>query len=220
MQLKKIFHLHKLELYRKSQPNAEKNLLLPGVLMSYRLDSCENKNLVNILSINPRIQIDLRYATANNFTGKIIYDFKQCLLIRKVAKALSCAQNEIELLGLGLKIWDGFRPMSAQWEFWKLIPDERYVSDPRKGGRHTRGTSVDLTLIDGQGHELLMPTPFDDFSEKAHQGYTDLPQEAIYNRELLRDLMKRHGFHDFATEWWHFDFAGWENHPPIDILIR
>ena len=120
-------------------------------------------------------------------------------------------------MGLRLKIWDGYRPVAAQWKFWKLVPDEGYVSDPRKGGRHTRGTAVDLTLITKEGHELLMPSVFDDFSEKAHRNFMDAPKEAIQNRELLQKVMEKHGFVGLPTEWWHFDMIGWKNYPPIGI---
>jgi D-alanyl-D-alanine dipeptidase len=120
-------------------------------------------------------------------------------------------------MGLGLKVWDGFRPMAAQWKFWELVPDERYVSDPRKGGRHTRGTAVDLTLITKEGQELLMPSEFDDFSEKAHRDYKEAPLEAIWNRELLREVMESHGFEGLPSEWWHFDLKGWKDYPPLDL---
>lgn len=123
-------------------------------------------------------------------------------------------------MGLGLKIWDGFRPMPAQWKFWELVPDERYVSDPRKGGRHTRGTAVDLTLITGDGQELPMPSPFDDFSEKAHRNYMGATSEEIANRELLQKVMEKHGFIGYASEWWHFDLEGWEEYLPIDVSDR
>ena len=171
--------------------------------------------LVNVHSLNPNIQIDLKYATPDNFTGQVVYDFAHCLLLESVARALDDVQRELELLGLGLKIWDGYRPIAAQWKFWEICPDPRYVSDPRKGGRHTRGTAVDLTLVDAEGHELLMPTAFDDFTEKAHRNYTGTSEEALRNRTLLQTVMERHGFTGLATEWWHFDFKGWENCPVI-----
>lgn len=161
--------------------------------------------------------MDLKYATTDNFTGHIVYHFECCLLLKEAALQLRDVQAELEAVGLGLKIWDGFRPVAAQWKFWELMPDERYVSDPRKGGRHTRGTAVDVTLITKDGQELLMPSEFDDFSEKAHHDYMEVSDEAIANREFLREIMERHGFIGLPTEWWHFDLAGWQDHPPVDI---
>jgi D-alanyl-D-alanine dipeptidase len=137
-------------------------------------------------------------------------------LLKEVALHLRDVQEELGVMGLGLKIWDGFRPVAAQWKFWELVPDERYVSDPRKGGRHTRGTAVDLTLITKDGQELSMPSAFDDFSEKAHRDYAGATKEEIKNRELLQKIMEKHGFIGLPTEWWHFDLAGWESHPPLD----
>lgn len=173
--------------------------------------------LVDLQSFIPTIQVDLKYTTPDNFTGQIVYNFHSCLLLKEAALRLRDIQSELEKIGLGLKVWDGFRPLAAQWKFWELVPDERYVSDPRKGGRHTRGTAVDLTLITKEGKELLMPSDFDDFSEKAHQDYRGGSDEAIKNREFLRELMERYGFINLPTEWWHFDLIGWQNCPPIDF---
>jgi D-alanyl-D-alanine dipeptidase len=176
----------------------------------------EAHDLVDILAINPRIVVDLKYSTTDNFTGQVVYKFQTCLLKKQAALNVSRAQEELEKKGLGLKVWDGYRPIAAQWIFWNLIQDERYVADPRKGGRHTRGTAVDLTIIDKEGRELIMPTGFDDFSEQAHLDYMDLSKEQIKNRALLIDLMDRHGFSSLPTEWWHYDLKGWEQHPPLE----
>lgn len=176
-----------------------------------------NSELVDLQSFIPNIQIDLKYATADNFTGQVVYKFTCCLLLKEAALKLRDVQTELESLGLGLKVWDGFRPIAAQWTFWELVPDERYVSNPKKGGRHTRGTAVDLTLINAEGQELLMPSAFDDFSEKAHQNYIGAPEEAIKNREFLREIMEKHGFTGLSTEWWHFDLNGWQNYPTLDF---
>ncbi len=173
--------------------------------------------LVDIQSLAPQIRVDLKYATKDNFTGQIVYDFYQCLLLKEVALRLCDVQAELEEIGLGLKIWDGFRPMAAQRKFWELVPDERYVSDPRKGGHHTRGTAVDVTLVTKEGKELPMPSQFDDFSEKAHQDYMGASSEEIANRKLLRAMMEKNGFTGIPTEWWHFDLVGWENYPPIGV---
>lgn len=172
--------------------------------------------LVNIQSVIPQIQIELRYATSNNFTGQIVYSSYECLPLKETALRLADVQAELEQSGLGLKIWDGYRPMAAQWKFWELVPDERYVADPREGGRHTRGTAVDLTLVNAEGKELSMPSGFDDFSEKAHRDYRGATPEEIGNRELLRTVMEKHGFSGVPEEWWHFDLVGWENYPPIE----
>jgi D-alanyl-D-alanine dipeptidase len=174
--------------------------------------------LLDVQTLIPQIQVELKYATADNFTGQVVYPFHRCLLHKEALVQLQKVQSELEEMGLGLKIWDGFRPVSAQWKFWELMPDERYVSDPRKGGRHTRGTAVDLTLITKAGNELPMPSLFDDFTEKAHRNFAGASREEAANSKLLQTVMEKHGFIGLTTEWWHFDLVGWEGYPIIEKI--
>ena len=173
-------------------------------------------DLVDVQSINPRIVVDLRYAGANNFTGRQIYSSAKCYLRRKVALKLDAIQQKLEKIGLGLKVWDGYRPLSVQKIFWDLHPDPRYVAPPDIGSRHNRGSAVDLTLVDKEGRELKMPTDFDDFSTRAHLDYERLPKEVLYNRTLLENVMREHGFVPLPTEWWHFDDEEGEKYPIED----
>lgn len=179
-----------------------------------------NGGLVALKAVNPRIRQDLRYASADNFTKAVVYDFSSCWLRPEAAHALDRAQKALEARGLGLKVWDCYRPMSAQKRFWELVPDPRYVSPPGKGGRHTRGTAVDLTLVDKQGKELQMPTAFDDFSPAAHRAARGGPAQSRANSSLLEKTMQAQGFIGLSTEWWHFDLAGFERHPPVDVNIK
>jgi D-alanyl-D-alanine dipeptidase len=176
-------------------------------------------DLVEIQSVNPRIRIDLRYATANNFMGRAMYRVNKCFLRREVAERLSKVQVDLEALGFGLKVWDGYRPLSVQKEFWKLLPDERYVASPVKGSRHNRGAAVDVTLVDRDGKELEMPTEFDNFTEDAG-AYAPCSERAAENRKLLQRLMKARGFEIFPTEWWHFDATGWEKYEVLDLSFE
>jgi len=179
----------------------------------------EDADLVDIHSVNPRILLDIRYATTNNFTKQKIYDSPKCYARKHVARKLDAVQKELEHCGLGLKIWDAYRPLSAQWKLWAIMPDTNYVADPEKGSRHNRGCAVDVTLVDKNGNELLMPTEFDTFTEHAHRDYMDLPQEVIKNRQLLEDIMVHHGFIGMPTEWWHFDDVDWEKYSILDMQI-
>ena len=161
--------------------------------------------LVDILSVAPGVVVEMRYARPNNFTGKTVYSCGRCFLrpgtAAKVAKAA-------EILGkrkLSLKLWDCYRPLSVQKLFWALVPDPRYVADPRTGSRHNRGTAVDVTLVDAEGRELAMPTGFDDFSPRAGHGETDLAADVLANRRLLADTMQQAGFRPLQSEWWHYD---------------
>ena len=104
---------------------------------------------------------------------------------------------------------------------WALVPDERYVSDPSKSkGKHTRGTAVDVTLVDRIGNELMMPSTYDDFSQRAHRYSTSSTDEERRNSLKLEAVMRKHNFVPFPFEWWHFDFEGWENYPPLDVSFE
>ena len=174
-------------------------------------------DLVNIESVNPRIRLDLRYATADNFTHQVLYPRAKCFLRKAVADRLDRVQVELEQIGRGLKVFDCYRPLSVQKKMWELVPDERYVADPAKGSRHNRGAAVDLTLVTADGSEVAMPTPFDDFSERAHRNFVGLPAAVIQNRWLLEQAMTRGGFVGLPTEWWHFDARGWESYDVLDV---
>lgn len=109
------------------------------------------------------------------------------------------------------------RPLSVQRAMWKKLPDARYVADPAKGGRHNRGAALDLTLVDAQGRELAMPTPHDEFSEKAGAHFNLVPPEVFKNRKKLQELMTKHGFKIYDSEWWHFDDADWIGYEAMDV---
>ncbi len=174
-------------------------------------------DLVDLQKEVPDLVLDIRYATTNNFMKQAVYPVAKCYLRRTSAHKLTAVQKELKTKSLGLKIFDGYRPLSAQRKLWAIVPDERYVANPAKGSRHNRGAAVDVTLIDKKGKELVMPTPYDDFTEKAHRTYKDLPAEAIKNRQLLEDVMKKHGFTGLDTEWWHFDDVDWKNYEILDV---
>lgn len=175
--------------------------------------------LVNIHDINPHIRLDIRYATTNNFTKQKVYKKPLCFVHKTVAEKLDAIQEDLEAQGLGLLIWDGYRSLAVQELFWNLVHDERYVMPPSKGSRHNRGVAVDCTLVKRDGTLLAMPTDFDDFSDKAHADYMDLPQEIINNRTLLQTVMCKHGFSIMRYEWWHFDLKGWETFPLLNEMV-
>lgn len=173
-------------------------------------------DLVDVLSIDPTIVLDIRYATKNNFTHQKLYPIAKCMLRREAAESLRAVQNELRGRRLGLKVYDGYRPLSIQKKLWDVVSDERYVANPVKGSRHNRGAAVDLTIIDSLGKEIEMPTPYDDFTDKAHRDYIQLPEIALSNRALLEAVMMKHGFLPMPTEWWHFDFQGWGKFEILD----
>ena len=160
---------------------------------------------VRVLDYIPTAVQELKYATGDNFTGQVIYDFEDAYLRYGTVKKLQLVSQDLAELGLYLKIWDGFRPVSAQFVLWEVCPDPTYVANPNVGySSHSRGNTVDLTLVDENGMELEMPTGFDDFSEKANRNYTDCNEIAANNAQLLEILMEKHGFSSYYGEWWHF----------------
>ncbi|GJM24304.1 MAG: hypothetical protein DHS20C16_07190 [Phycisphaerae bacterium] len=175
-----------------------------------------DSRLVPVADVASGIVLDLRYATTNNFTGEQLYPEAICLLRPSVADRLARVQESLRERGLGLKIFDGYRPLSVQKKMWALVPDPKYVADPKDGSRHNRGCAVDVTLVDADGNELEMPTGYDDFTEAAHQDYKGGTPSARRNRNLLRQAMESAGFVALPSEWWHFDAPDWRKYPILD----
>lgn len=182
--------------------------------------------LVEPSSLDQSLVLDIRYATEDNFTGKRVYPSARCFLRSDVAKRLLTVQENLRGQGLGLKIYDCYRPFSVQEAFWAIMPDERYVGKPArengvivKSSRHNRGAAVDVTLVDAHGHELPMPTGYDDFSDKAHRNSLAASPEARRNSQALERAMQAQGFEPLPTEWWHFDGPGWQGFEPLDIPL-
>lgn len=161
--------------------------------------------LVRVKDYLPDVQQQLMYATRENFTGEQIYSFYEAYLRYGTIKKLQEVSRELSQMGLNLKIWDGFRPVSAQFRLWEICPNPTYVANPETGfSSHSRGNTVDLTLVDEAGQELEMPTGFDDFSPLADRDYSDCTAVARENAQLLQDVMERGGFTGYFGEWWHF----------------
>lgn len=174
--------------------------------------------LVEVSGLAAGLRVELRYATTNNFTKHVIYTpSARCYLRAPVAARLATVHRLLQAQGLGLKVYDCYRPRSAQQTLWDIVPDERYVANPKAGSRHNRGAAVDLTLVNKDGRELLMPTPYDDFTVKAHRTYRGGPAAALRNRELLERAMVAQGFVAMPTEWWHFDDPDSKRYPLTDI---
>ncbi len=154
------------------------------------------------------IVLDMRYATTDNFVKAQMYDCGRCFLRPEAAKAVGKAHKILKEKGYGgLKMFDCYRPRPYQKRLWDKMPDSRYVTPPWKGSQHTRGLAVDLTIIDKNGNELDMGTPFDTFTVEAHADYKNLPKQVLKNRQLLRGVLESVGFKGITTEWWHFSYS-------------
>ena len=167
--------------------------------------------LVRLHDVVPDLLTDVRYATADNFTKRVLYTSDTLYARRAMAEKLAVAQQVARAQGLQLKVYDAYRPLSIQRLMWSIVPDERYVADPAKGSRHNRGCAVDLTLCDSTGAELDMGTGYDEFTERAAATFTDLPEHVLANRRLLDRIMNDAGFDVLPSEWWHYDLRGWES---------
>ena len=179
--------------------------------------------MVELHSYIPNIVYDLRYASKNNFMHRRMYPKKTetTFLRLPAALALQKVQQALNSNGLGLKIWDAYRPYSVTVDFWELVHDDRYVADPRKGSGHNRGIAVDCTVIDLKtGKELNMGTDFDNFSDTAHHSFTNLPNPVLQNRKMLKELMEKSGFVAFATEWWHYYLADGTRFEILDLAFK
>ena len=176
-----------------------------------------DSSFVPVTDYIPDMLVELKYASQDNFTGQTIYEFEDAFARFGTVKKLAEVQESLHEVGLGLKIWDAFRPVAAQFRLWEVCPDDTYVADPRKGySNHSRGNAVDVALVDLEGREVEMPTQFDDFSGKADRNYADCTETAADNARLLQDVMQKHGFVPYYGEWWHF--ADEEKYPVEEVF--
>ena len=174
--------------------------------------------LVELKKLDKSFVIDLRYATDNNFTHHKIYSEPKCILQESTARKLIEVNNELREMGYRLKIFDAYRPYSAQKILYDAASDKTYVANPNKEGSiHNRGAAVDVTLVDESGNELDMPSDYDEFTERAHINYNDCTKKQKENREFLAQVMVRHGFERLSSEWWHFNDKDAMKHPILDI---
>lgn len=199
------------------------NVVGKNSLFQRNLSEGKEEPMVELKKLIPNLRYDLRYSTRQNFTGKQLYpqSIQESFLRTPAAKALQSVSEELSGQGLGIVVWDAYRPYRVTVKFWKLIHDERYVANPSKGSGHNRGIAIDLTLYDLKSGTLLdMPTDFDDFSDKAHHGYKDLSSAQIKNRDLLKTTMEKHHFVSFETEWWHYSWPDPKKYSILDLSFR
>lgn len=177
-------------------------------------------HLVELITLDNTIKLDIRYATDNNFVGKTVYPEARAFLQKPAAKALLSVHRKLKKQGLGLVIFDGYRPWTITKLFWEVTDEDKrkFVADPAKGSKHNRGAAVDLSIYDLKTGQLLeMPSGYDEFTERASPNYTGGTEQQRKNRDLLRKLMEDEGFTVNPNEWWHFDFKNWEDYAIYDI---
>ena len=176
--------------------------------------------LVELIKLDPTIKLDIRYATSNNFLGRPVYTEARAFLQKPAAEALVRANKSLRKKGYGLIIHDGYRPWSVTKIFWDATPDDKkqFVADPSQGSRHNRGCAVDLSLYDFKtGKEVVMPSEYDEMSDRSHINYIGGSQEQRRLRDLLRLAMEAEGFAVYEPEWWHYDYKDWKEYPILNI---
>ncbi|CAN5419818.1 hypothetical protein BH10ACI2_BH10ACI2_05700 [soil metagenome] len=185
----------------------------------------ENKreaDLIELIKLDKTIKLDIRYATANNFVGKPVYPEARAFLQRPAAEAVVRVHQWLGKQGLGIVIYDGYRPWAITKLFWEVVREDqrKFVADPAKGSKHNRGCAIDLGIYDLKtGKAIPMPSGYDEFTERASPDYAGGTDEERSNRDKLRQLMEAAGFTVNPNEWWHFDYKGWEQYAIYDIAF-
>lgn len=186
-------------------------------VVSETLTQIHDTTFVDIASLDISFSFDLKYATADNFLQAVIYDCPKCYLRYKVAKALMAAQAEFLQLGYRIRLLDCYRPLSAQKLMFEKVPNPKYVASPVTGSVHNRGAAVDITLETLEGVLLDMGTDFDHFGPESAWEYQGFSENIKNNRNLLRNIMMKHGFDTIQSEWWHFNFRQTQKDPISDF---
>ena len=177
-------------------------------------------DLIELKKLDRTIKLDIKYATADNFVGKAVYPEARAFLQRPAAAAVVHVHKWLNKQGLGIVIYDGYRPWSITKLFWEVVREDqkKFVADPAKGSKHNRGCAVDLGIYDLKtGKAIPMPSAYDEFTERASPDYAGGTEEERNNRDKLRQLMEANGFTVNPNEWWHFDLIGWEQYAIYDI---
>lgn len=197
--------------------------LKPVTYQGYIASVSQNpqKELIDLEVSIPNVMLDIRYATTNNFTGEKIYMSPKAFARKPVAEALKKAQAEFNKQGVGIKIYDAYRPYAATVKFYEVYKDTTFVASPYRGSRHNRGCAIDMTLIDMKtGEELKMPTGYDAFVKEARPTSPVKDEVVKKNRDLLITVMSKYGFRVNSAEWWHFDFKGYQAYEVLDIAFE
>ena len=181
------------------------------------LEKLADTTFVRLADYSNEFSFDMRYATENNFLKEVVYDCAECYTRVKTAKALLAANKYFRTKGYRIQFFDCYRPNSVQYKMWEILPNPQYVANPVKGSIHNKGGAVDITLVDMEGNPLDMGTDFDFFGHRAHHDHTDLPQEVLDNRRLLKEGMESHGFWSIRTEWWHYNLSAGSNDKVADF---
>jgi zinc D-Ala-D-Ala dipeptidase len=180
-------------------------------------------DLVELTKLDPTIKLDIHYASKNNFLGTPMYEEARAFMERPAAEAVVRANKKLHEQGLGLLIFDAYRPWYVTKIFWDATPADKhqFVADPAEGSRHNRGCAVDLSVYDLKtGKPISMPSDYDEMSKRAYPDYTGGTAEETAHRELLKKVMEAEGFSVYQYEWWHFDYKDWKQYPIVNVRFK
>lgn len=176
----------------------------------------KNQGYINLKDIDPDIIVDLKYATEDNFTHQVVYDFDQAIARIDTAKKLGVASAALKKQGYRLRVWDAYRPTYAQLKLFEVYPDPIWVAEPDPNFSHQKGVTFDLTLTDMDGNDLEMPTPFDDFTGAAKRSAPKNPT-AQKNYDILNNALTEAGFTGYENEWWDFRDTDADLFGPLEV---
>ena len=193
----------------------------PALALPVDPQATASPDLVDLVRFDPRLRLDIRYATPANFMGRTLYPIARAVAQRPAAEALAKVQTRAEAAGYGLLIFDAYRPWRITRMMWEETPPDKreFVANPATGSRHNRGCSIDLSLHRG-GIEVEMPSPYDDFTPAAYRSNSTAPTEALTLSRMLEAWMVAEGFVPLANEWWHYDWSDWRRYPIMDVPLE
>ena len=180
-----------------------------------QLGNFRDSELVELVTLDSTINLDIRYATTNNFTGSVFYQQPRAFMQHPAAEALVRVHRKLKERGLGLLVHDAYRPWHVTKMFWDATPESmrNFVANPANGSRHNRGCAVDLTLYDVvSGEPIQMVSGYDEFSNRSFPNYPGGTSRQRWYRQMLRQSMEAEGFSVYEFEWWHFDFKDWRQY--------
>jgi zinc D-Ala-D-Ala dipeptidase len=202
------------EVFRIQPQRPVDELLVEALAASPPQESGEfrDSDLVELVTLEPGIRLDIRYAGSDNFLSQPIYAQARAFMQRPAAEAVVRAHRALAVEGYGLLVHDAYRPWYVTRVFWDATPPEQhdFVADPSQGSRHNRGCAVDVTLFElSSGRVVEMPSLYDEMTERSYPTFGGGSKQQRAHRDLLRRALEAEGFQVLDTEWWHFDYRDW-----------
>ena len=174
------------------------------------LDSLDShKKLIDLKKLDDEFQLDIRYASTNNFMRSKFYKNERAFFNMDAANRLIEAKNELKELGYGIIIYDAYRPWFVTKMFWEGTPEnlKHFVANPENGSSHNKGCAIDIGLYDIEtGESIVMISGYDEFTERAYPNYTGGSKKQRDIRDMLIQVMERNDFTVYEYEWWHFNY--------------